>query len=76
MNEPYAEAQLLALERLLQALVLQYPSLRQIAGHDQLDLEQVPASDDPAVTVARKRDPGPLFPWQRILAKVPLQPLG
>jgi N-acetylmuramoyl-L-alanine amidase len=41
-----------------------------------LDLEQVPASDDPAVTVARKRDPGPLFPWARVLAKVPLQGLG
>jgi len=76
MDEPYAEAQLQALEALLQALVARYPSLRQIAGHDQLDLEQVPASDDPRLTVARKRDPGPLFPWARVLAKVPLQGLG
>ena len=58
MDEPYTEAQLQALEGLLQALVAHYPSLRRIAGHDQLDLEQVPASDDAALTVARKRDPG------------------
>ena len=76
MDEPYTEAQLQALEGLLQALVAHYPSLRRIAGHDQLDLEQVPASDDPTLRVARKRDPGPLFPWARVLAKVPLQPVG
>lgn len=75
MDEPYPDAQLLALEQLLQALVLRYPSLQRIAGHDQLDLEQVPATNDPTLTVARKRDPGPLFPWARILAKLPLQPL-
>ena len=33
-------------------------------------------SDDPTLMVARKRDPGPLFPWARVLAKVPLQPVG
>ncbi|KAG1432749.1 hypothetical protein G6F57_022735 [Rhizopus arrhizus] len=76
MDEPYTEAQLVALEQLLLALAAHYPSLRRIAGHDQLDLEQVAASDDPTLRVARKRDPGPLFPWARILAKVPLQALG
>ena len=49
--------------------------LRHIAGHEDLDREQVPASDDPTLRVARKRDPGPLFPWARVLAKVPLQGL-
>jgi N-acetylmuramoyl-L-alanine amidase len=53
MDEAYTEAQLEALERLLLALVARYPSLRRIAGHDQLDREQVPASDDPTLTVAR-----------------------
>ena len=76
MGEAYTEAQLEALERLLLALVARYPSLQRIAGHDQLDREQVPASDDPTLMVARKRDPGPLFPWARVLAKVPLQPVG
>jgi N-acetylmuramoyl-L-alanine amidase len=27
----------------------------------------VPATDDPAVTVPRKLDPGPLFPWDAII---------
>jgi N-acetylmuramoyl-L-alanine amidase len=33
------------------------------------------ASDDPERRVPRKRDPGPLFPWPRVLAAVPLQEL-
>ncbi|NIJ69516.1 N-acetylmuramoyl-L-alanine amidase [Xanthomonas sp. 60] len=75
MDEAYSHVQLQALERLLLALCDRYPSLREIAGHDQLDRERLPASDDPSRLVQRKRDPGPLFPWPRILAAVPLQPL-
>ncbi len=60
----YTEAQLKALERLLQALVVRYPSLQRIAGHDQLDLEQVPASDDPTLRVARKRDRARCSHWR------------
>ena len=33
----------------------------------------MPAGDDPGTLVARKRDPGPLFPWPRVLAATPLQ---
>ncbi len=73
MEEPYPEAQIAALERLLAALAAAYPSLRHIAGHDQLDREQVAASDDATLHVARKRDPGPLFPWDRVMAGVPWQ---
>jgi len=76
MQEPYPEVQLDALVRLLRALCERYPSLRRIAGHDQLDREQVPASDDATLQVQRKRDPGPLFPWPRVLAAVPLRPFG
>ena len=75
MREPYSEAQLQALETLLRSLQRQLPSLRHIAGHEDLDTTQVPADDDPAVKVRRKRDPGPLFPWARLLASVPLQRL-
>jgi len=76
MDEAYPDAQIDALLRLLHALCERYPSLRDIAGHDQLDREQVPASDDPARRVSRKRDPGPLFPWARVLAQVSLAPVA
>ena len=68
MSEPYAEGQIEALLSLLEELRRQLPALRWIAGHEDLDREQVPASDDPTRRVFRKRDPGPLFPWRRILA--------
>lgn len=73
MDEPYPEAQVEALVALLQWLQLQIPSLVQIAGHEDLDRVEVPASDDPAVQVRRKRDPGPLFPWAEVLGAVSLQ---
>ncbi|GAB4169779.1 MAG: N-acetylmuramoyl-L-alanine amidase [Wenzhouxiangellaceae bacterium] len=67
-TEPYTEVQLEALEALLACLRAELPRLEWIAGHDQLDLSQVPASDDPQRQVRRKLDPGPNFPWARILA--------
>ena len=73
MDEPYPDAQVEALLALLGQLRATLPALRHIAGHEDLDTERVPASDDPAVTVARKRDPGPLFPWPRVLAGCGLQ---
>ena len=75
MHEPYTEAQIAALAALLARLQAELPSLRLIAGHEDLDTTRVPATDDPAKTVSRKRDPGPLFPWQRLLHAVPLQRL-
>ena len=38
-----------------------------------LDRERIPATDDPAVMVCRKMDPGPLFPWPDILSATRLQ---
>jgi N-acetylmuramoyl-L-alanine amidase len=75
MDEPYTRAQIAALIALLNQLRAQLPQLRWIAGHEDLDTAQIPASDDPTRTVARKRDPGPLFPWPDVLARVPLQRL-
>ncbi|NZA26364.1 N-acetylmuramoyl-L-alanine amidase [Luteimonas sp. SJ-92] len=72
MDEPYAAAQIDALVALLLHLRTVLPALRLIAGHEDLDTDRVAASDDPALEVPRKRDPGPLFPWARILAAVPL----
>ncbi len=76
MEEAYPDAQVEALVALLRALQAELPSLRYIAGHEDLDTSMVPASDDPAILVPRKRDPGPLFPWQRVLEAVPLQRLS
>lgn len=72
MDEAYGEPQIDALVALLQRLQAEVPALQLIAGHEDLDTTLVEASDDPKVQVRRKRDPGPLFPWERLLASVAL----
>ena len=76
MDEAYTEDQIEALVALLRELHARIPSLALIAGHEDLDLDEVEASDDPELKVRRKRDPGPRFPWQRVLAAVPLERIG
>ena len=68
MDEAYTQAQIESLIALLADLQARLPSLMQIAGHEDLDLDEVEASDDPTIKVRRKRDPGPLFPWAEVLA--------
>lgn len=75
MEEPYTRAQVAALIELLQALRAELPSLRFIAGHEDLDTTQVEASDDSSLMVRRKRDPGPLFPWAQVLGTCGLERL-
>ncbi len=72
MAAAYTPAQLSALEGLLGFLTVRVPSLRHIAGHEDLDLTRVPAEDDPDIEVQRKLDPGPHFPWQQVLDKTRL----
>jgi len=72
MDEPYTPAQIDALIALLRWLEGELPSLRTIAGHEDLDTTEVRATDDPDVLVRRKRDPGPLFPWDAVMAAVGL----
>ena len=67
MTEPYTEAQIVALIALLKRMRQELPNLKFIAGHEDLDTARVTASDDPARQVFRKRDPGPQFPWPRVL---------
>ena len=73
MTEPYPQAQIDALLGLLQRLREQYPGLQWIGGHEDLDTGKVPASDDPLREVFRKRDPGPMFPWDEVLRACGLQ---
>lgn len=73
MSEAYTEAQLESLLGLLVWLRHRLPAMRLIAGHEDLDRERIPASDDPQKTVFRKRDPGPAFPWQRVIHASGLQ---
>lgn len=76
MSEPYPAAQVRALVGLLRHLQASLPALRWIAGHEDLDTGEVPATDDPSVRVRRKRDPGPMFPWDTVLQAVSLQRLA
>lgn len=73
MSEPYPEAQVDALLGLLAALRSALPNLARIAGHEDLDTGSVEAGDDPALQVRRKLDPGPMFPWARVMAECGLQ---
>jgi len=76
MAEPYPDAQIDALLDLLAHLRAALPSLRHIAGHEDLDTDTITASDDGAKQVRRKLDPGPMFPWQRVMAACGLQRLA
>ena len=76
MTEPYTAAQIKALRALLAQLRVDFPHLRDIAGHEDLDTARVPASDDAQQHVARKLDPGPLFPWAEVLQDSGLQRIG
>jgi len=73
LTEPYTDSQILVLKKLLRQLQTDCPNLQFIAGHEDLDTATVVASDDPEKQVFRKRDPGPLFPWNDILDAVELK---
>ena len=76
MVEPYTQAQVTSLVALLRQLQQELPALRFIAGHEDLDTDEVAASDDHHARVRRKRDPGPLFPWGEVLGAVGLERLS
>lgn len=68
METPYTRAQLENLVRLLHVLKGAIPGLTRISGHEMLDRERLPSSDRADVQVRRKVDPGPLFPWDKVIA--------
>jgi N-acetylmuramoyl-L-alanine amidase len=73
MQEPYTDAQIQSTIDLLQWLCGKYNGLKFIAGHEDLDTAWVEASDDPNLKVPRKQDPGPWFPWEKVLSEISLQ---
>jgi N-acetylmuramoyl-L-alanine amidase len=73
MLDPYTGLQIISLVDLLKHLCRSLPSLSWLAGHEDLDRELVPATDDPARQVRRKLDPGPLFPWHLVRPATPLR---
>ncbi|HET6565730.1 MAG TPA: N-acetylmuramoyl-L-alanine amidase [Xanthomonadales bacterium] len=73
MTEPYPQLQVAALVQLVNVLQESLPELRWIAGHAELDMERVAASNDASIMIQRKLDPGPLFPWPQVLASCRLQ---
>jgi N-acetylmuramoyl-L-alanine amidase len=75
MTEPYRPQQVRALIGLLLMMQHELPSLRWMAGHESLDTEEVVSSDSPDVLIRRKRDPGPLFPWDTVTDSVDLRRL-
>jgi len=75
MTDPYPQAQIDALIALLKELQKELPNLHYIAGHEDLDRDKETAFDDPNILVARKLDPGPLFPWPEVMRQVRLERL-
>ena len=72
-QERYPDVQIQALIALLADLEKTLPALTEIAGHDQLDHDRIAASDNPQAFVRRKTDPGPEFPWSKVLSAIGLQ---
>ncbi len=67
MDEAYPAAQIDSLLALIGKLRNTLPALQHIAGHQDLDTREIPASDNPRHKVRRKLDPGPMFPWPAVL---------
>lgn len=64
---PYTPEQIAALRALLARLRHDHANLRWIAGHEDLDRRLEPATDDASILLPRRRDPGPLFPWDEVV---------
>lgn len=73
MTETYPDIQIRALIELLKHLETELSNLKAIAGHEDLDIEMLPAEDQSGIEIQRKIDPGPLFPWSHVMNKIALK---
>jgi N-acetylmuramoyl-L-alanine amidase len=65
-RELFTTEQINALKELLRFLKKKYPQIVKIARHSDLDLQEIPSTNNPSVLIRRKIDPGPVFPWDSI----------
>ena len=75
-EEPYSKPQINSLINLIKHLHAMIPTLKHIAGHEDLDQSTLPATDDNNLSIRRKIDPGPLFPWEQVMKNIPLINIG
>lgn len=73
MKEPYADAQIDALIKLVNEFKRRYPTIEYTEGHEDLDRRMMAAENDPARDVPRKMDPGKHFPWDRFIVETGLK---
>jgi N-acetylmuramoyl-L-alanine amidase len=76
MTEAYPAVQIDALRALLAQLRREFPNLKQIAGHEDLDTAMMPASNDASLEIRRKLDPGRMFPWPTVMTDSALERIG
>lgn len=73
MKEPYSDAQIDALIKLVNELRRRYPNIEYAQGHDELDRRMMASENNPDVDVPRKMDPGEHFPWDRFILETGLK---
>lgn len=75
VSEKFTPQQIQSVIALVKTLNQKYPSITSIAGHSDLDTGTMAAEDKPLKQIRRKIDPGPLFPWDEVMAEVDLKRL-